>query len=129
MMVEIFPTSLVVQPGHRLRLALTTGDLPHQGPNLSTLADSVGGTTTVYFGGTHASRVYLGSDTARPARVVNQSSEVADLQGVPKLGAGLSSPNTSPDRPGAAASALALVALTGGLVAIARRRRAARPPD
>jgi putative CocE/NonD family hydrolase len=60
-LVEVFPTSLVVQPGHRLRVAITTADLPHQGPNVSTLANSLGGITTVYFGGAHQSRVYLGA--------------------------------------------------------------------
>jgi hypothetical protein len=65
--VEIFPTSLVVRPGHRLRVSLTTGDLPHQGPNLSTLANSTGGVDTFYFGGERASAVYLGAvTTPRP---------------------------------------------------------------
>ena len=58
--VEIFPTSVVLQPGHRLRLNISTGDLPHQGPNLSTLANSVGGVDTIYFGGKTPSAVYLG---------------------------------------------------------------------
>jgi hypothetical protein len=61
-MVEVFPTALALEPGHRLRIALTSGDLPHQGPNLSTLANSVGGVTTVYFDHAHPSRVYLGAD-------------------------------------------------------------------
>lgn len=59
--VEVFPTSFVVQPGHRLRVSITTADLPHQGPNASTLANSLGGVTTVYFGASHPSRVYLGA--------------------------------------------------------------------
>ncbi|HEV3231301.1 MAG TPA: CocE/NonD family hydrolase, partial [Candidatus Dormibacteraeota bacterium] len=62
--VEVFPTSLVLEPGHRLRLGLTTGDLPHQGPNLSTLANSIGGVTTVYFDPAHPSRIYLGAPGA-----------------------------------------------------------------
>jgi putative CocE/NonD family hydrolase len=65
--VEIFPTSLVLQPGHRLRVAITTGDLPHQGPNLSTLADATGGITTVYFGSKHPSRVFLGAPAGQTA--------------------------------------------------------------
>jgi len=44
--VEVFPTAAAFQPGHRLRIALTTADLPHQGPNISTLANSAGGVTT-----------------------------------------------------------------------------------
>ena len=60
-LVEVFPTSFVVQPGHRLRVSITTADLPHQGPNASTLANSMGGVTTMYFGAGHPSRVYLGA--------------------------------------------------------------------
>jgi putative CocE/NonD family hydrolase len=66
-LVEVFPTSFVVQPGHRLRLSLTTADLPHQGPNLSTLANSTGGVTTLYFGAKQPSRVYLGALPASAA--------------------------------------------------------------
>jgi uncharacterized protein len=71
--VEIFPTNAVFEPGHRLRIAITTGDFPHQGPNASTLANSIGGVTTVYFDKPHPSRVYLGAvqpllTTAAPSR-------------------------------------------------------------
>jgi hypothetical protein len=62
-MVEVFPTAVTLEPGHRLRIAVTTADLPHQGPNASTLANSVGGVTTVYFDAQHPSRVYLGANT------------------------------------------------------------------
>ncbi|MGI8609558.1 MAG: CocE/NonD family hydrolase [Candidatus Dormibacteria bacterium] len=58
--IEIFPTSVVLQPGHRLRLNISTGDLPHQGPNSSTLANSAGGVDTIYYGGATPSAVYLG---------------------------------------------------------------------
>ncbi len=64
--VEVFPTSVALQPGHRLRIALTTADLPHQGPNASILANSAGGVTTVYFDSAHPSRVYLGADLPLP---------------------------------------------------------------
>jgi putative CocE/NonD family hydrolase len=64
--VEIFPTSLVVQPGHRLRVSITTGDLPHQGPNASILTNAVGSVDTIYFGGDKASRVYFG-EVSKPA--------------------------------------------------------------
>ena len=59
--IEVFPTNAVIEPGHRLRIAITTADLPHQGPNTSTLANSAGGVTTVYFDATHPSRVFLGT--------------------------------------------------------------------
>jgi putative CocE/NonD family hydrolase len=68
--VEVFPTAVTLEPGHRLRIAITTADLPHQGPNASTLANSIGGVTTVYFDAQHPSRVYLGADRplgGRPA--------------------------------------------------------------
>jgi putative CocE/NonD family hydrolase len=60
--VEIFPTSLVLEPTDRLRFAITTGDLPHQGPNLSTLAGSAGGVTSLYFDPGHPSRLLVGAD-------------------------------------------------------------------
>jgi putative CocE/NonD family hydrolase len=65
--VEVFPTSLVLQAGHRLRVSITTGDAPHQGPNASTLANSTAGVDTLYFGGKTPSAVYLGAvgDTSR----------------------------------------------------------------
>jgi hypothetical protein len=61
MKVEIFPTSLVVQPGHRLRVSITTGDLPHQGPNTWVLGKSTGGVSTIHFGGATPSAVYMGA--------------------------------------------------------------------
>lgn len=64
--IEVFPTSAVFQKGHRLRVSITTGDLPHQGPNASTLADSTGGIDTIYFGGKTPSAVYLGTVGAGP---------------------------------------------------------------
>lgn len=73
--MEIFPTNAVFEPGHRLRSAITTGDFQHQGPNLSTLANSTGGVTTLYFDAAHASRVYLGAvqPAAAPAATPTQS--------------------------------------------------------
>ncbi len=83
--VEVFPTSLALEPGHRLRIALTTGDLPHQGPNLSTLANSVGGVATVYFDPAHPSRVYLGADqrTSRRPMSASTPAHAAQAQAAP----------------------------------------------
>jgi hypothetical protein len=77
--IEIFPTSLVVQPGHRLRLSITTGDLPHQGPNASTLVNSIGGTDTIYFGGKTPSSVYVGAvkDVAAASVAADATGQVA----------------------------------------------------
>jgi putative CocE/NonD family hydrolase len=99
--VEVFPTSLALEPGHRLRIALTTGDLPHQGPNLSTLANSVGGVTTVYFDAAHPSRVYLGAD--QPTRGHRS------LSANP---AGTSQAHAAAAQPAAAAPAASQVAVT-----------------
>ena len=124
-MVEIFPTSLVVEPGHRLRLSLTTGDLPHQGPNLSTLANSVGGVTTVYFDAQHQSRIYLGSDAKQHAVSVGAAFTATVPGGTQAAHVGV--PNTSSGGPAAAPAGVALLALLGGAGAMgARRPRAAR---
>jgi putative CocE/NonD family hydrolase len=120
--VEVFPSSFVIEPGHRLRFALTTGDLPHQGPNLSTLANSVGGVTTLYFGGSTPSRVYLGTDSPGSlasssvggASVVNES---------PSANAVSALPNTSSAAATGAASAFAVAGVLGFLCMAGRRRR------
>ena len=103
-LVEVFPTSFVVQPGHRLRLSLTTADLPHQGPNLSTLANSTGGVTTMYFGATHPSRVYLGALPAPTAAGGAGKSSPANAGATSTSAASGSVPSS---RAGAAAARLA----------------------
>lgn len=57
--VEIFPTSAVLEPGHRLELAVASGDFPHQIPTAATLLGSLGGTTTVLTDPQHPSYVAL----------------------------------------------------------------------
>ena len=57
--VEVFPTSTVIEPGHRLRLTLTTSDVPHESGTASTTTGSAGGDLTVLFGGGNASYLYL----------------------------------------------------------------------
>jgi putative CocE/NonD family hydrolase len=124
--VEVFPSSFVIQPGHRLRFAITTGDLPHQGPNLSTLANSVGGVTTVYFGGSTPSRLWLGSDEG-----VTEAQSLGGGQNavVPRSGiaaaAATSLPNTTATSVGTsgAPTALALVLFGGAATLLAARRR------
>ncbi len=59
--LEVFPTSARILPGHSLRLTLTGADLPHESPTLSTLADSTGAITDVWFGGARSSSLYIGS--------------------------------------------------------------------
>ncbi len=65
--VEIFPTSAVIQPGHSLRLTISTGDFPHETLTLSTLVDSAGGIDTLYLGPTHPSAIYVGNVYPSPA--------------------------------------------------------------
>jgi len=57
MAIEIFNTDAVLDPGHRLRVTISSGDVPQViAPTLSALA-SVGGISTVYHGG--GSQSYL----------------------------------------------------------------------
>lgn len=63
--LEIFPTSIVVPAGDRLRVSLTSSDVPHESPTLSTTADSAGNVLTILFGSQTPSYVYL--ETFKPS--------------------------------------------------------------
>ncbi|HAM03324.1 MAG TPA: hypothetical protein DCQ30_14030 [Acidimicrobiaceae bacterium] len=58
--IEIFPTSATIEPGHSLRVTITTSDVPHEMQTLSTTANSIG-LDTFYFGGSSPSSIYLGT--------------------------------------------------------------------
>lgn len=58
--IEIFPTSATFEPGHQMRLTITTSDIPHESQSLSTTSSS-GGLDTFYFGPGHPSSVYVGA--------------------------------------------------------------------
>jgi len=60
--IEIFPTSETFEPGHQMRVTITTSDIPHEMQTLSTTSDSAG-VDTLYFGGLTPSSIYLGSTT------------------------------------------------------------------
>ncbi len=60
--VEIFPTSETFEPGHQMRVTITTSDIPHEMQTASTTSDSAG-MDTFYFGGSTPSSVYLGTTT------------------------------------------------------------------
>ena len=64
--IEIFPTSAVIEPGHALRLTITTGDFPHETLTASTLIGSAGGIDTLYFGPDHPSAIYVGAVSPAP---------------------------------------------------------------
>jgi len=121
--VEIFPTSLVLMPGHSLRVSITTGDLPHQGPNLSTLSNSTGGVDTIYFGPDHPSRVYLGD----PAEAGAPASATSFSAPSPALGLPFTSAAARVVRVGGLTAALLVsggaILLALGVVAIFRRQR------
>lgn len=48
--IEIFNTNAVIKPGHRLRLTVSGGDMPHRIPTLPTLQRSAGQVTDVHTG-------------------------------------------------------------------------------
>jgi len=53
--VEIFNTDAVIKRGHRLRLAISSGDVPHLLQPAPALANSVGSVNTVHYGPRQAS--------------------------------------------------------------------------
>ena len=57
--VEVFPTSIVIPAGDRLRVSLTTSDAPHEAPTLPTHVDSAGSVLRVLFGPATPSYLYL----------------------------------------------------------------------
>jgi hypothetical protein len=59
MRVEIFPTSAVIKPGHRLRLTIGPSDFPHQLPPLPQALDSLLGQVRVLTDQAHPSFVEL----------------------------------------------------------------------
>jgi predicted acyl esterase len=54
--VEVFPTAARILPGHRLRIAIQTFDVPHLLPN-GTLALGTAGIITLHTGGKYVSQV------------------------------------------------------------------------
>jgi len=57
--VEIFPTSAVIQTGHKLRIAVGASDFPHGLPPLPDLVQSLLGVISVYSDAEHPSKVVL----------------------------------------------------------------------
>ncbi len=64
--IEIFPTTAVIEPGHALRVTISTGDFPHETSTLSTTLNSTG-IDTLYLGPDHPSSIYLGTVSPAPA--------------------------------------------------------------
>ena len=57
--VEVFPTSAVIAPGHRIRVSVGAADFPHAVSPLPALPDTLTSTTTVLHGPDTPSRVVL----------------------------------------------------------------------
>ena len=57
MAIEIFNTDAVIEPGHRLRVTISSGDVPHLLAPADAALNSVGGMSTVHRGG--GSQSYL----------------------------------------------------------------------
>jgi uncharacterized protein len=55
--VEIFPTSFVIQPGHRLRVSIGASDFPHGVPPLTDFVTAPTGLLTILSDAAHASSV------------------------------------------------------------------------
>lgn len=70
--IEVFPVNAVIRAGHRIRVALSPSDFPHQVPPLPTLAGSLGGDVRILTDAAHASYVELPrvgiACTRRPAQ-------------------------------------------------------------
>jgi uncharacterized protein len=58
--IEIFNTDAVIQPGHRLRVTISSGDFPHLVAPADSLLDSAGGISTVHRGGSSQSFLTAG---------------------------------------------------------------------
>jgi hypothetical protein len=57
--VEVFPTNALIEPGHSLRITVSSGDFPHQLAPLPALESSLTGTTTILTDPRHPSYVAL----------------------------------------------------------------------
>jgi putative CocE/NonD family hydrolase len=64
--VEVFPTAALIQPGHRLRLTVTTFDFPNLAPTAPARRNLAGGTYRLHHGGPTPS--YLVIPVADPDR-------------------------------------------------------------
>jgi putative CocE/NonD family hydrolase len=57
--IELLPTILALQPGHRLRLTISTGDFPNSPPTAQLVGAAAGGITTLLFDAAHPSTLRL----------------------------------------------------------------------
>ncbi|HEY9558059.1 MAG TPA: CocE/NonD family hydrolase, partial [Acidimicrobiales bacterium] len=151
--VEVFPTSAVIRPGHRLRVTISAYDVPHALPPIPAALSSLGGPVTVLSDAAHPSSIVLpvvselatelptGDDGATvgdapppPIPAADEPDQpVSPVDGRPAAAGGTSvlgvmrpASTTSPSRPdGTALALLAAVLVTGAGLCL--RRRATRP--
>jgi len=116
--IEVFPTLATFQAGHRIRLDISTGDVPHMAPSISHQASSVG--TVMLIDRDPANPSYLSLPVApAPAAAAAQTTGPAPSQGTGAATTTL--PNTAP--PAATPAAIAAVAILPCAAWYARRRR------
>jgi len=73
--IEVFPTSQVFKTGHRLRLTIATGELPHITAPAPVAASELGGTATILHDAAHPSRLLVPvvGTSAAPATVLGNT--------------------------------------------------------
>jgi putative CocE/NonD family hydrolase len=118
--VEVFPTSAVLQPGHRLRVTIAAYDVPHALPTAPAALATLAGPVEVLNDSAHPSSVVL--------PVVGARSQVSEGPGsgpapttAPTGTGGQTLPATGGTAPGVLAAALLAVALLTGLRARSSR--------
>ena len=57
--VEVFPTHATIDPGHRIRVTVSTADFPHLLPTAPELANLAGGVYQLQRGGADASSITI----------------------------------------------------------------------
>ncbi len=124
--IEVFPTFATFQPGHRIRLDVGTGDMPHMLLNAPHTAQSAGAVFLVDRNPANPSYVSLPVVSSQPqGRVAGSSTPSAVQPASPSTATLTSLPNTSSDGEGAGRG-LAIGGLALLMLGAVRIRRAAR---
>src|SRR3546814_13690783 len=80
--VEVFPTSAVIRPGHRLRVTISAYDVPHALPPIPAALGSLGGPVTVLSDAAHPSSIVL-PVVSEPATELPTGYDAATVGGAP----------------------------------------------
>jgi putative CocE/NonD family hydrolase len=120
--IEVFPTFATFQPGHRIRLDVSTGDFPHSIETVPNLANSLGAVAMVDRGGANASYVTLPVIRGLGAAASGAANGGATTPTAPVIGTiAPQTPNTSASK-GSAAGGVVIALLAPALLALRRRR-------